>query len=421
MRVLWFTNIPMPAMDDRFGSATQGSGYWMISLLNELSGIKNITIAVATAWPGVEDMHFEDNGIRYFVMGQSRGTSHLKCSSRDVKECKKIIIEFVPDIIHIHGTERFYGMLATDRDITEPIVISVQGILNQIVLHYFGRMNLLEILACSKPTQFLRGYGLLFDYFRTRNATKRENEIIKSAKFFLGRTAWDRSHVLGLNPTAAYFQVNETIRPQFFIKQWCLSYVQRHSIIFTNARSPLRNTETLIEAVKILDKRYGDVTLRLSGNVDLSYGYGKHIAGLISRHGLWGKVSLLGYLDENQMVEHMLRSHVFCNASWLENSPNSLCEAQLLGMPCIGGNVGGIPSLISDGVDGLLFPPSDPAVLAETINSVFCSDTLAESIGASAHRLAVRRHDVKHIINQLVTAYTDTIRLHGEGRGIYHA
>ena len=43
----------------------------------------------------------------------------------------------------------------------------------------------------------------------------------------------------------------------------------------------------------------------------------------------------------------------------MDNSPNSLCEAMAVGMPVIASNIGGIPSLIDDEVNGLLFKVND--------------------------------------------------------------
>jgi len=414
MKVLWFTNIPMPAMDERMGKATQGSGYWMISLLNELYLIQDISIAVVVAWPAATDDHFTDNGIEYFVIGQPKGTSHLSFREQDLKKCRDIIGEWNPDIVHIHGTERFYGLLAADRSVNVPIVISVQGLLGQIAPHFWGRMNPREILSCYKLSQFVRGYGLFFDYLRLKKASARETTVIGSGNAFMGRTTWDRAHLAGLNHAARYYYVSETMRRAFFMNKWRLLEVQRFSIIFTNARSPLRNVETLLEAVRSLGSRYDNISLKLAGSIDSCNGYGGHLTNLISRYGLKRKVELIGYLDENQMVAQMLQSHVFCNSSLVENSPNSLCEAQLLGMPCLGSYVGGIPSLIDEGKTGLLFPSTDPVVLADAISRIFSDDDLAESLGKNARQVAMRRHDPEVVVSQLTAAYRDIVQIYSE-------
>jgi len=54
------------------------------------------------------------------------------------------------------------------------------------------------------------------------------------------------------------------------------------------------------------------------------------------------------------MKEQYLKSFTYVCCSTIENSPNSLGEAMLLGMPCVAADVGGISSIFTDGADGIL-------------------------------------------------------------------
>jgi glycosyltransferase involved in cell wall biosynthesis len=56
------------------------------------------------------------------------------------------------------------------------------------------------------------------------------------------------------------------------------------------------------------------------------------------------------------MRDRYLSSALFVCPSTIENSPNSLGEAMLLGMPCISADVGGVRSIFTDGEDGILYP-----------------------------------------------------------------
>lgn len=82
-------------------------------------------------------------------------------------------------------------------------------------------------------------------------------------------------------------------------------------------------------------------------------GYGKYLRDLIYKNGLEDKVTVLGSLSDVQMKEAYLRSHVFACPSALENSPNSLGEAMLLGLPCVASRTGGIPDMAEDGTSAL--------------------------------------------------------------------
>jgi len=405
MRVLWFTNIPLLAVNHHMGRPDKGTGHWMSALLNALKSIGHIRLAVATAYPGLPYAHFTEDGVEYFVIGQPRRLSHLSFRQRDFNRCKEIVQKWQPSIVHIHGTERFYGLLVKEKDFNIPTIISIQGLLHQLYVHYFGNLSFVNILRGQTLRAFLRGRGWLFDYLRFRHGAKREKTIISSARNFIGRTDWDRSHVKAINKEGRYFHVDELLRSEFYQKVWSIDKISRHSIIFTNARSPLRNVETILQAVALLKGDYPSIKLSLAGFLDLSRGYGRLIGKQISKLGLDGIVELLGYLDADKMVNALAGSHVFCVASLIENSPNSLCEAQLIGMPCVASYAGGIPSLVDEGITGLFFPPGDASVLAHRIREIFESDKLAINLGMFARKRALQRHNSDAVVQQLCKAY----------------
>jgi len=66
----------------------------------------------------------------------------------------------------------------------------------------------------------------------------------------------------------------------------------------------------------------------------------------------------LGSLEVNEMVEAMKISRFMVHPSYIDNSPNSICEAQILGLPVVATNVGGVESLIENGKTGLLIDRS---------------------------------------------------------------
>ena len=63
MRVMWFTNMPMPAMDRRLGIETRGSGLWMTALLELLKGRCDFDLGVVTACTRCEDLEFREDGV----------------------------------------------------------------------------------------------------------------------------------------------------------------------------------------------------------------------------------------------------------------------------------------------------------------------------------------------------------------------
>lgn len=111
------------------------------------------------------------------------------------------------------------------------------------------------------------------------------------------------------------------------------------------------------------------------------------------------------------MTAELYKAHVFVISSLLENSPNSLCEAQLVGLPCVASYAGGIPSLIEEGQTGLFFPAGDSAVLAERIRQVFMNDHLANTLGSQSRQTALIRHDPESVTRMVVETY-ETVTSH---------
>ena len=411
MKVLWFTNVPLPAVMKKAGLKKAGSGHWMTRLAEELNKFDDIQLAVVTSYAGVEDLSFTQDKIVYYLLGQPKRFSILRYRPIDIKKAAICLQEFRPDVIHIHGTERYYGMLKMLGHIQVPVIISLQGILGPYSTYsnWFGSLSPTQVLLSTRLSELLMGLGLLWGYKEIRKAAIREREMCKYTDAFLGRTQWDASLAHMLNPKAKYFHVGEILRNEFLESKWDISKVKRHSILFTNAGHPRRGTEVLLEAVKILKRDIPDIQLRLAGHISTRSGYGRFLRKLIKESGLADCVNLLGYLNASEMTQELSAAHVFAIASYLENSPNTLAEAMVVGVPCVASYVGGIPSMIENRQTGLLFPAGDANWLAESIRSVFEDDLLASRLGTEARQVAQQRHCPNLVVSQLVEAYRQVL------------
>jgi glycosyltransferase involved in cell wall biosynthesis len=222
----------------------------------------------------------------------------------------------------------------------------------------------------------------------------------------MGRTAWDRAHLRSVNPSAKYYHVGEILRRDFKEYCWNISRCERHTVVYTNAGEPRRGVEVLLRALQIIQRHIPDAKLRLGGVGDRR-GYHRFLRRTIAESGLSKSVELLGYMDGSAMSKELSRAHVFATASYADNSPNSLCEAMQVGLPCVATYVGGIPSLIKDRQTGLLFPAGDAPVLAEAISQVFRDDDFAIGLGRAARIEASERHAPQRVVTQLLNAYGD--------------
>ena len=91
--------------------------------------------------------------------------------------------------------------------------------------------------------------------------------------------------------------------------------------------------------------------------------------------------------------------------SYIDNSPNSVCEAQYLGVPVIATNVGGVSSLIDNGMNGILVQSHDAYMLAGKIKMLAEAPELQKGLSRNAILAASARHDSRQIISTLMDIY----------------
>ena len=100
---------------------------------------------------------------------------------------------------------------------------------------------------------------------------------------------------------------------------------------------------------------------------------------------------------------------MYVHPAYIDNSPNSLCEAMLLGLPCIASCVGGISSIIDDGKSGILVPVNEPYLLADKIKQLSKDKDLQQRLSTEAIAKASDRHNVENIKSELLNAYNQII------------
>lgn len=418
MRVLWFTNAPLPAAQIRQGITPGGSGQWMTCLLDHLLRNGGVEVDVVTAHPGLKEDEFSANGVRHVVIAQPRFDSIFEARQRDLDRCVELVQRLNPDLVHVHGSERFFGLLATREMIKVPALISIQGLVDACLPVFFGSLSPREIWESETWFEVATRRGLLWRYRDYLKGAALGREILANGKAFMGRTDWDRAHLASVNPGAAYFHGDEILRPQFYGPRWELNACDRHSVIFTNAGSePRRGIEVLVDAMQIVRREFPDAELRLAGTLGNRRGYDRFLRRRIVQAGLENSIRYLGFLNADQMVEQLRCAHAFALPSFMENSSNSLCEAMLAGLPCAASYAGGIPSLIDHERTGLMFPAGDAPLLAESIQRIFRDDELASCLGRSARAAASERHAPARIVAQVMQAYET---LAGSSQGVQH-
>jgi len=201
------------------------------------------------------------------------------------------------------------------------------------------------------------------------------------------------------------------MRSGFYSHQWQPSLKQTNYIIFTTIRDNIyKGLKTIYECKKILNRnnlKY-KITWRIAGIIqedEISYLVERKFNDTL----LANSIQLLGPLEENKLIAEMLQADLFVHPSHIDNSPNSVCEAMLIGMPVIATFAGGIPSVISDKIEGILVQDGDPYALAGAIVEMLNDRDHARNIGTNARRKALIRHNPDRILSDVLKIYTSII------------
>ena len=118
----------------------------------------------------------------------------------------------------------------------------------------------------------------------------------------------------------------------------------------------------------------------------------------------------MGRKSADKLVSILLSSDIFCQVSHIENSPNSLCEAMLLGMPIIATMAGGTDSLLTNKVDGIIVQDGDSYSLAGAILEMSKNFNQASAYGINAYNKAFQRHNQTKITDEVIGAYNAIIK-----------
>lgn len=425
MKTLWITNDIFKTIYPKIKGRPTVGGVWLEPLFRNLCSLKSIRMATLTPIVNGEYQKIETGDIIHYTIPINRGENQIQMNNDLALRYVTVINDFQPDIIHIHGTEANFGLLRHFIDNKIPIVCSIQGIIAPC--HEFLRQSTANIdYYKHRSLKNLLGRGGIKTALKKWNKQiPIEIETFKINQYFIGRTIWDMAYTHTYNPSAKYFQGEELLRPEFYNTSWSIETCQRHRIFISSSAYALKGFHILLKAVAILKKEFQNITIitplssirKNSSKIrDLlvSEDYNNYLKNEIERLDLSSNIELKGKLTAEEMTSEFKRAHVFVLPSFIENSPNSLGEAMLIGTPTVVSPVGGVPSIVENNKSTLMFASGDYVMMAHQIKQIFINDNLALQISANAKNIAIKRHNIKSTTEQYKDIYTQIIKQHYE-------
>jgi glycosyltransferase involved in cell wall biosynthesis len=163
----------------------------------------------------------------------------------------------------------------------------------------------------------------------------------------------------------------------------------------------------LLDTAALVKQKYPKVEFNVYGEGELR----EELLAKAERLGLDGASIFPGaFSSREELGRIMTDTDIFLLSSILEGQPLVVVEAMAYGCPIVTTNVGGIPELIRDDVNGLLCPPENPECLAEKIIRLIEDASLRERLGCAARAYYVQSpFEAKSVSSHFTAVYGEVL------------
>lgn len=418
MKVLWLCNIVLPEIAVKLDMTPSNKEGWLSGIVGTVK--KSHDFELAIAFPlDIEHAPYKANidGITYY--GFFEDTAHPENYSSYLEDALKgIVDDFKPDVVHAFGTE-FPHTLAMSRVLKETpdrLLIGIQGVLDVYKDHFFDGVPSKVINRVTFRDR-IRKDNLREQQEKFAKRALHEVEAVRNAGNITGRTTFDREFTERVNPNAKYHFMNETLRPEFYEGSWNENNCEKHSVFLSQGNYPIKGLHYVLMGLPQLLEKYPDIKVYVAGDNVTKHktikeriklaSYDKYLVELIKKNKLENVVVFTGNLSATKIKERLLKSNLFLCPSTIENSPNSLGEAMILGVPSVASNVGGVASIFTDMADGLLYESGDVDGMVKAISTIFDDMSLCNKFSSHAFMHAKITHNPAANYQRLIEIYRE--------------
>ena len=289
---------------------------------------------------------------------------------------RKKLREIQPDLVHGQGTERNCAISAV-----------MSGFPNVLTIH--GNMRLIAKVNHVKPFS----YGWLNAYLETFTLPRSQGVIcITHYTEEAVRPLACRTWVLPNAVDARFFDVsrNPSEVPELLVVgRICLR----------------KNQNAFIRALDSLAAKR-PFRLLFLGHTDAASPYDAEFLELV-RQRAWCRWD--GWADRETLRARLSTAAAVALPSIEDNCPMVVLEAMAAGVPVIAPNVGGVPDLVTDGVNGLLCDPSDAQSMAGAVERILGDPNASGTLAATAKEEAAKRFHPRLIAERHVAIYREVL------------
>jgi glycosyltransferase involved in cell wall biosynthesis len=367
------------------------------------SGLKILHIISGDLWAGAEAMAFNllrrlnnyaDLNISVIVLNEGRLADELRANNLNVRvidekrnsfreivgQTRKILRRSPPDLIHSHRyKENILALLA------RPLGNRTKLISTQHGLPEFNERNTSTCQRIKSQANFLA-----LSRFFTTVAVSSDVRNALLTRFGFRKIMIETIHYgIELPPSPSHRAGNA-----------------RPFVIGSSGRLfPIKDYPLMVEIARTVDAGgAADIRFELAGDgPELPA-----LEALVQRYGLSDVFFLRGHQDDMDAFYRGL--DIYLNTSTHEGIPMTILEALAHGLPVIAPAVGGIPEIISNGVEGFLINSRDPAEFAAKCLALWEQGELRKRMSRAAREKAERAFSAEKMADNYYRLYCRTIK-----------
>jgi len=169
---------------------------------------------------------------------------------------------------------------------------------------------------------------------------------------------------------------------------------------------PDKGIDNVIRALPIILKRHKELKLVLVGDGELR----DYLTCLTHKLGIIDYVSFQGYVDFNELPKYFNLCDIFINATIRRNSYDlTMLEAMACQKVVVSSNIGSTPTLIENGINGVLVTVGNEKVLAEEVVKILDNPRLAHEIGEKARQKALKFFSLDRMVEETIKVFETAI------------
>ena len=177
--------------------------------------------------------------------------------------------------------------------------------------------------------------------------------------------------------------------------------LRKNHILFAGTIISRKGYETLIRGFARIAQEHSDWKVIFAGNGEIA-----NAMKIVECCGIQNQVEFLGWVTDKDKEKVFQEASVYCLASDGEGFPMGVLDAWAYGIPCVVTPVGGIPDIVVDGENGLVFSIGDVDGLANKLRMIISDRTLRKNIVLGQDKYVKGAVNINGINRKLEKIYT---------------